>query len=90
MVHVEDRDVDLASPRDRMLRRRDSLEQACVEAGVSRQELESGSRRGPVSALRARMALELVGRYGWTLAESARRLEVSTSAIVRILNRAEK
>lgn len=56
MVHVEDRDVDLASPRDRMLRGRDSLEQACAEAGVSRQELELGSR------------------YGWTLAESARRL----------------
>lgn len=79
--------ADLDAPRDRLLRGREYLAQACAEAGVGRQELESGSRRGPVSALRARIEQELVGSYGWTLAETARRLGVSTSAIAKILTR---
>lgn len=80
-------EADLGTPRNRLLRGREYLEQACAEAGVGRQELESGSRRGPVSALRARIVRELVGSYGWTLAETARRLAVSTLAIAKITTR---
>jgi hypothetical protein len=46
--------------------------------------------RGPVSALRAKIVQELVGSYGWTLAETARRLGVSTSAVVEIFTRARE
>jgi hypothetical protein len=46
--------------------------------------------RGPVSALRAKIVQELVGSYGWALAETARRLGVSTSAVVEILTRARE
>jgi hypothetical protein len=81
-------ETDLGEPRDRLLRSRKYLEEACEEAGIVRQELESGSRRGQVSALRARIVQELVGSYDWTLAETARRSGVSTSAIAKILTRA--
>jgi hypothetical protein len=80
--------ADLGDPRNRLLRGRKYLEEACEEAGIVRQELESGSRRGPVSVLRAKIVQELVGSYGWTLAETARRLGVSTSAVAKILTRA--
>jgi len=47
--------ADLGDPRNRLLRGRKYLEEACEEAGIVRQELESGSRRGPVSVLRAKI-----------------------------------
>ena len=47
----------------------------------------SGSRLKEVSKLRRSLALQLVNEFGLSLAESARQLGVSTSAIAQILRR---
>ena len=57
---------------------------------VSIQELKTGSRRREVSRVRAQVATGLVKRHGIPLAEVARRVGVSTSAISKILNRASQ
>jgi putative transposase len=54
-----------------------------IEAGV----LRSGSRRRTVSRARSHLALRLVEEMGLTLAEAARQLGLSTSAIAHILKR---
>ncbi|MGD9192519.1 MAG: transposase [Desulfobacterales bacterium] len=59
----------------------------CKKAKVSFEELKSGGRRKEVSALRARVAMGLVEKYGIALAEVARRVGVSTSAISKIMQR---
>jgi hypothetical protein len=57
---------------------------------VSIEELTSGSRRKEVSAIRGRIAIGLVEKYGIALAEVARRVGVFTSAISKIMQRANK
>jgi putative transposase len=63
------------------------IEESCVEQGVYRVELEGGSRRGKVSQLRVKLAHRLLHDFGLPLAEIARQLGVSTSAISKILTR---
>ena len=53
----------------------------CTDAGISVEELRSGSRRKEASLLRADIAIGLVKGHGVALAEVARRVGVSTSAI---------
>jgi REP element-mobilizing transposase RayT len=60
----------------------------CKNGKVSIEELRSGSRRKEVSGVRARIAIGLVKNQGVALAEVARRLGVSTSAISKIIKRA--
>ena len=49
--------------------------------------LESGSRRPPLPKLRRAIALKLINEYGVSLAETARRLGISTSGVAQILRR---
>ena len=51
--------------------------------GIEARHLRTGNRR--VSAVRLRLALELTGELGLSLAETARQLGVSTSASGKIL-----
>ncbi|OQY09341.1 MAG: hypothetical protein B6I30_09970 [Desulfobacteraceae bacterium 4572_187] len=60
---------------------------ACKENGVSVEALGGGSRRGALPGLRAQLAKELVEKLGLTMAETARQLGVTTSAISRIFER---
>ena len=60
---------------------------ACEESGVSVEALRGGSRRGALPGLRAQLAKELVEKPGLTMAETARQLGVTTSAISRIFER---
>jgi REP element-mobilizing transposase RayT len=62
----------------------------CKEAGVNINELRSGSRRQPVSTARLQIARKLVEEHGVSLAETARQLGVSTSAISLSLRRASQ
>jgi hypothetical protein len=62
----------------------------CQRAGASGEELTRGGRRGPLSALRAELARELVGRLGLSLAQAAQHLGVSTAAISKILRKHER
>ncbi|MEI8190957.1 MAG: hypothetical protein WCI75_14695 [candidate division NC10 bacterium] len=55
--------------------------------GITPDELAAGSRRGPIPVLRAIIAKERVTRLGLSVAEAARRLGVTTSAISRAIRR---
>ena len=58
--------------------------------GIEIEELKGGSRRKQISRVRARVAVGLVKTHGAALAEVARQLGVSTSAISKIIKRASK
>lgn len=64
------------------------IKELCQKEGVNIAELRSGSRRPKVSKLRRRLSTELVERYGAPLAEIARHVGVSTSAISKAIKRA--
>ena len=63
------------------------MDKLCKNAGISVKALRSGSRRKEVSSLRAEIAMGLVKEHGVALAEVARRVGVSTSAVSKILKR---
>jgi len=65
------------------------VETVCKSRDVSREELSSGSRRGPVAQARAFLAGRLVRELGVPQAEAARLLGVTTPAIAKALKRAE-
>jgi putative transposase len=62
----------------------------CQRAGISAEELQMGGRRRRLSAVRSCLALRLVTHLGLSLAEAARHLGVSTSALARTMARAEE
>jgi putative transposase len=66
------------------------IEERCKKEGISAQELQMGSRRGLISEVRSALALKLAQEWGLPLAEIARQLGVSTSAISQILRRSLK
>ncbi len=63
------------------------IEERCKKEGISAQELLVGSRRGGISEIRSALAVKLAREWGLPLAEIARQLGVSTSAISQILRR---
>jgi len=63
------------------------ISKICKDEKVPLEELKGGSRRRKASKVRARIAIGLVKTHGVTLAEAARRLGVSTSAISKIVKR---
>ena len=62
-----------------------AIKQVFRQAGVSARELRAGSRRRSVSKVRALLAQRLVSEFGLPLAEVARQLGVSVSAIAKSL-----
>lgn len=63
------------------------VEAACRKEGVILEELQMGSRRGVISKVRSDLAWRLAQEHGVPLAEIARRLGVSISAISQVLRR---
>lgn len=63
------------------------IESHCKESNISSNELRSGSRRRCVVTTRQQIAIKLVREYGLTLAETARQLGTSTSAISKSINK---
>jgi putative transposase len=63
------------------------IKRICEMRQVNRKELQMGSRRGTLSQVRSEIAEELVGGLRMPLAEVARALGVSTSAISKLLRR---
>jgi REP element-mobilizing transposase RayT len=61
----------------------------CLRAQVGVAELQLGSRRRRVAAVRADLAMRLVAELGLSLADAARRLGVSTSGIAKAIARTE-
>jgi hypothetical protein len=73
---------------NRQIKRLDRvIAEACKKQHASITELRSGSRRGNIPEIRAHLALKLVEDYGIPIAEIARRVGVSTSAISKSLRR---
>jgi DNA-binding MarR family transcriptional regulator len=66
------------------------IDQACEKEGINSRELRTGSRRGCISQVRLQIAYQLVQDYGIPLAEVARQLRVSTSAISKAITRKTK
>jgi len=59
----------------------------CQRKKIEVAALRSGSRRRTVSRVRSHLALKLVDELGLSLAETARQLGLSTSAVAQILRR---
>lgn len=59
----------------------------CRKEKISPDLLRSGSRVSPLPKLRKAIALTLVKKYGVSLAETARRLGISTSGVAQIVRR---
>ena len=66
------------------------IEKICIEKGANVKELRRGSRRGEISDVRRRIALELLEEHGTPLAEIAREVGVTTSAISNMLRRTRR
>lgn len=82
--------ADLETDFKIRLRKEDAIRRirdACEEQGVEWDHLVNGSRRPMVSVLRKELSLRLVHEYGYSLAETARLLGISTSGIHAILKR---
>jgi putative transposase len=62
----------------------------CKNEKIPIEEIQGGSRRRKASKVRALIAMGLVKKHGVTLAEAARLLGVSTSAISKIIKRASQ
>ncbi|MBM3161812.1 MAG: hypothetical protein FJZ79_00415 [Chlorobi bacterium] len=66
---------------------KEAIVQTCANAGISRAFLQFGSRSGELPLLRKALARKAVLEYGITLAETARQLGVTTSAISHMLKK---
>ncbi|HMK66453.1 MAG TPA: transposase, partial [Thermodesulfobacteriota bacterium] len=73
--------------QDRERRTEEIIKRKCREEAVSPEELKQGSRRGRLSQVRLELARQLTSELGIPLAEIARHLGVSTSAISKLLSR---
>lgn len=67
----------------------EDIQQASVGAGITVPQFQSGGRMKPLPALRKELALKFVHEYGLSLAESARLLGVTTSAVYQLLKKKE-
>jgi putative transposase len=63
------------------------IKEVCEKENINMKELKAGGRRRRISQVRSKIACELVETYGIPLAEIARQLGVSTSAISKTLRR---
>ena len=75
------------SDLDRKQKARNIISNLCKKRGVSVDALQAGSRRSQISKIRAELSLMLVDELGLSLAEVARLLGVTTSAVTRAIRR---
>jgi putative transposase len=66
-----------------------AIHRTCTTNHVAVEELQTGGRRGRLSTIRAEIARGLVMTHGLSLAQTARHLGVSTTAVSKILRKAE-
>jgi len=78
------------SARERKKRVKKLIVGMCKKGKISVSELKGGSRRGTIPQVRVEIASGLVDKFELPLAEIARQVGVSTSAISKALRRTEK
>lgn len=66
------------------------IQEVCREENINIKELRAGSRRRRISLVRLQVASKLLEVYGIPLAEIARQLGVTTSAISKALKKLKK
>lgn len=66
------------------------IENVCKKENINTKELRMGAKRGRIGQIRSQIAQHLVEDYGIPLAEVARKLGVTTSAISKVMNRIAK
>ena len=66
------------------------IHRQCRQAQLGLEELQLGSRRRRIAAVRARLAVHLVTQPGLSLADTARQLGLSSSGIAKAVARAER
>ncbi len=86
---ADERITGRISINERKINAKKKIIEVCSKEGVSVGELKGGGRRAILPGVRVQLAMELVRGYGLTLAETARQLGVSTSAISKIFNRSK-
>ncbi|OGW60907.1 MAG: hypothetical protein A2V83_06875 [Nitrospirae bacterium RBG_16_64_22] len=69
------------------IERKRIVETSCREPGVSVEELISGSRRGVLGRFRSGLACEIIEQTGMPMADAARLLGVSISAVCKAMSR---
>jgi putative transposase len=72
---------------ERLSQAKAHIKKVCETESINRQELISGSRRRHIARVRSSLAVKLVEELGISLAETARQLGVSTSAISKIMRK---
>jgi hypothetical protein len=85
LAEAEGRIKSQFAPRDGEKKFRELIEAVCRNEGINPREMRSGSRRRTVSVARAILARRLVEDDGIPLAEAARHLGVTTSAVSKML-----
>lgn len=78
---AEEEEKVLLSAKERSVQVTADIEEACRDAGVTVKALRSGSRKGSLPSVRKRLAEKFVHEYGFSLAETARQLWVTTAAV---------
>jgi hypothetical protein len=74
---------------DRKKKVKKLIDSYCRKSDISKEALKNGSRIKKISKARKEISLVLVEEYGMTLAEPAREMGVTTSAIAKIFSRRE-
>lgn len=89
LAQVQGRVKYQITPEDAGKRADRDLETICQEEGITQEQVLSGSRRHPIPKVRKKLARHFILEYGLSLAETARRLGVTASAVSRMLERKE-
>ena len=84
---ADDKIKNQVSSNRRITDANELIKEICKNKNVNVAELKGGSRRGNASEVRAYLARLLPKYYGLTLAETARQLGVTTSAVSKIYSR---
>jgi putative transposase len=87
LAEAEEKIAGQISVNERIIEARKTILAVCEKEGASVEALKGGSRRGRLPGLRVQLAKELIEKYGLTMAEAARHLGVTTSAISRMFER---
>lgn len=88
LKQAKERQEDLLPEIERLQLFDKDIEQACDKAGVTVSFLRSGSRSGQLPSLRKELARKAVYEYGISLAETGRKLGVTTNAVSFMLKNA--
>jgi putative transposase len=87
LKEAEDRQIRQLEIQRRGITIEAIIKEECTKVGISETEVKAGSRRGPVSRLRATIAYRSREELGLSAAEVARHMGMATSSITRAIDR---